>query len=121
MVVAVIAGEDLRLVGESPERGGVHNAVTVALVGAAKRVRFLVMYPAGGVDGVHRPGGEHQLLAGSPIGLTPVGGGHGMASAAALVNCSQSASSDCGSTRTPATVGIKFTSPLHRGTMCQWR
>ena len=121
MVVAVIAGEDLRLVGESPERGGVHNAVTVALVGAAKRVRFLVMYPAGGVDGVHRPGGEQELFPGLPVGLAPAGGGHGCGSAATVVSCSQSASSDCGSTRTPATVGIKFTSPLHRGTMCQWR
>ena len=121
VVVAVVAGEDLGLVGKPAEGRGVHDPVAVTLVGAAELVWGLGMDPAGRVDAMHRPGGEQELLPGLPVGLAPAGGGHGCGSAATVVSWSQSASSACGSTRIPATDGMKLTSPLQRGTTCQWR
>ncbi|MFM8704233.1 MAG: hypothetical protein ACKOHG_10300 [Planctomycetia bacterium] len=65
---------------------------------------------------MHRPGRQQGRLA-----ALPVGGQQRPDSLAAATSCSQSASSACGKTRTPAVVGMKFTSPCQRGTMCQWR
>ena len=123
VVVAVVAREDLRLVGKPSEGGRVDDPVAVALVGAAKLVRGLGMDAARRIDGVHRPRCEQQALAGPPVGLAPAGivVDHAASSPAAFFSCSQRASSDWGSTRTPATAGMKFTSPGHRGTRCQWR
>ena len=116
VVVAMVAGEDLRLVGQPAERGRMDDPVAVALVWAAEEMQRLGMNAAGRVGGMHRPGGEEERFA-----ALPIGGGHRRASVRWPTSCSQRASSACGKTRTPAVVGMKFTSPCHRGTMCQWR
>ena len=38
VIVSMVAGEDLGLVGEPSEGGRVDDAITIALVGAAKRM-----------------------------------------------------------------------------------
>ena len=62
VVVALVEHEHLRLVGEAAERGGVHDAIAVALVGGAHGAAGLGIYPASagvrlGCIGRHRPGG----------------------------------------------------------------
>ena len=125
VVVAVVAGEDLRLVGEAAEGSGVEDPVPIALVGAAEGMGLLVVNAPPGVGRVHRPGGEDHRLPRRPVGGPRAGGrsrsiGHGRWGSSPRSWC-QRASSDWGSTLTPATEGMKFTSPGQRGTTCQWR
>ena len=94
-----------------------HNSVAVALIGAAEGVGEFVVHPAERGFGMHRPGGEGEGFAGFPVGVPGgdgVGGIHGR-------SCSHRLSKAWGNTRTPATDGMKFTSPVQRGTICQCR
>jgi hypothetical protein len=122
VVVAVVAGEDLRLVSEPAEGRRVDHAVAVPLVGAAEGVGGFLVDSPHRVGSVHRPRGQDQRLAGLPVGRRCGGGGHGRGSAAAAAaSCSQRASRAWEMTRTPAIAGMKLTSPGQRGRRCQWR
>ena len=67
VIVAVVAGEDLGLVGEPPEGGRVDDAIAVALVGAAEGVWEFVVHPAGRVGRMHRPRSEQERLPSLPV------------------------------------------------------
>ena len=60
MVVAHLAGEDLRLVAQPAKRGAVQDAVAVALKRPAIGLRRLGMLAAGRVGAVHRIRGQQH-------------------------------------------------------------
>ena len=61
VVVALVEHEHLRLVGEAPEGGGVHDAVAVALEGGAHRAGGLGMDAAGARLGLGCVGSQRPL------------------------------------------------------------
>ena len=72
VVVALVEHEHLRLVGQAAERGGVHDAVAVALEGGAHGAGGLGVEPAGGRLGLGCVGASRRAGARGPgPGLAP--------------------------------------------------
>ena len=76
VVVALVIHEDLGLVHESSERGGVRDPVAIALVARAQRILRFVEGTPQGRGALGRPGGQVPLLA-RFLALAVVPGVHG--------------------------------------------
>ncbi len=68
VVVVRLADQHLRLVHEPAKGGRVNDAIAVALIKGAERVRLLRVAPAAAVARVHGVGGQHLFFAVEPVG-----------------------------------------------------
>ena len=111
-----------------------YDAVAIAVKRPSVGMRRLRVLAAGRVGTVHRVGGKQRRFAGhdqvvdrrqclrlTMVRLPPRLAREAVSEPFHRTSNSQAASSDWGITSTPPMTGMKFVSPLQRGTMCQCR